>query len=132
MIISIDMFTKSYDAELSTENNQLTMTLTPDSKARLEEYLRVVLPYYIEMPEDPENLTLDHLVRFANDWQTNNPDQNMTEPQVHLPYRFEVGVKDMLTKLAEANHVPMTRIIVQLIDEAYERVVINDETLYEN
>ncbi|MEK5061081.1 hypothetical protein BK126_26565 [Paenibacillus sp. FSL H7-0326] len=129
MIISVELFTKSYQAELSRENNEFTMNLTPESMARLEEYLRVVLPHYIDMPEDTENLTLDHLMKLANDWQLANPDQSMTEPHIKLPYLFDVSVKEMLSQLAEANNVPMTKVIIQLIDEAYERVVINDEAL---
>lgn len=128
MLIQVELYTRTYEAALEIDgDNNTTLTLTPNSQLRLEEYLRVVLPTYILMPEG--DLTFTDLMRLANQWQKNNPGEKLSEPQVHLPYFIPIETKNNLQELATAQGISMAQLLVRLIDKAYDKVVINNEKL---
>lgn len=131
MIISVDLYTRTYEADLTIGSNGEThFTLLPESKRKLEEYLKVVLPHYIVMPEKDEEvdeISFEELMRLAAQWQRENPEEKLSEPMVLLPYQIPTETKAMLQELANAEGISMSQYLVRLIDKNYDKVVMNDE-----
>lgn len=127
MIVQVEIYTRKYDAELKMDHQGSSqLTLLPESQRRLEEYLRVVLPHYIVMPEGEEEIDqipFEDLMRLAAQWQREHPDEKLAEPMVWLPYKVPAETKAMLQELANAEGVSMAQFIARLIDKEYEKVV---------
>lgn len=129
MIINVELFTKSYAAEMNIDETGMHMKLLPEAQADLTQYLKLVLPSYILMPEDEEDLDLDTLMKLATQWQNANPDEKLTEPTTVLPYEIPKESKDLLERMAKAQDISMTQLLIQMIDKAYTKVVVHDGEL---
>lgn len=127
MITTVELFTQKYEAQVDIGDG-LVLTLLPEAKERLHEYLSIVLPEYVVCPPNP---TFEQLLDIANQWQEDNPDKRMVEPQVHLPYAVPDEIKTMLKETAKAKGISMSQLMVQAIDEAYEKVVVRNEPLFD-
>lgn len=123
MIVTVDLFTRPYAAQLSVQDDGVNMTLIPKAQTELEDYLRLVLPYYVTLPEDGATLSLLELIEIANQWQEANPEAKLAEPTTKLPYDMPTETKGMLEQLASHFGTSQTQILVQLIDKKYERIV---------
>ncbi|NEZ44432.1 hypothetical protein [Paenibacillus alvei] len=129
MIINVELFTKSYAAEMNIDETGMHMKLLPEAQADLTQYLKLVLPSYILMPEDEEDLDLDTLMKLATQWQNANPDEKLTEPTTVLPYEIPKESKDLLERMAKAQDISMTQLLIQMIDKVYTKVVVHDGEL---
>ena len=124
MLISVDLFTRSYRADFNVDSTGAHMKLLPESEKELKQYLEVVLPHYTDLPDGDHDLNT--LVRLANQWQKANPNEKLIEPLTRLPYEIPKETKDMLERLAKSKDISMSQLLVQIIDKAYEKVVNND------
>lgn len=117
MKTTVELFTKPYEAELSVSSNGVQLSLMAEDIEKLEEYLLIVLPNYVQIPEG--NLSLEQLILIANQWQEANPDSKLTEPITKLPYDVEVEVKEMLEELSRETGISQAQLLTQIVDKAY-------------
>lgn len=118
--MQIEIFTRSYEATVTTAEEGMTFTLTPNAQKELQAYLDMVLPYYVEMDADADSL--EELLRIANEWQAANPEMKLAEPTTKLPYDVPIEDKQLLEKLAAAKGISQAKLLVEMIDERYNQL----------
>lgn len=121
MEINVDLFTKTYRADLTIDAGQVQLTLKAEDRENLEEYLLLVLPSYMDLPAG--ELTLEQLLQYANEWQLENPDLKLSEPFTKLPYDVEIEVKAMLEEIAKETGMSQSQLLQNIVNKAfYEKV----------
>lgn len=122
MRVQIGLYTQDYVADLKLENGVTKFELLPEEQKRLEEYLRLVLPHYMKLEDEIDQIPYEQLLDYAEKWQQANPDVPLAEPTIKLPYDIPIEVKAMLENLAKVNGISQTQLLLSLIDEEFEKV----------
>lgn len=118
----LKLFTRKYTAEMSlTEDGGIQLNLAPEEVENLIEYLQVVLPEYMPLPEG--ELTSEQLIRFANQWQMANPEEELSEPITKLPYDVELEYSVKLQELSKIKGISQAQLLTLMINKAYDREV---------
>lgn len=120
MRTTVELFTRSYDAELSVSNDGVHLSLKSEEIENLDEYLRMVLPSYVKLPEG--ELTLEQLLQIANQWQQANPELKLSEPLTKLPYDVDVEVKAMLEEISRITGESQAQLLIKIVNKGYQKV----------
>lgn len=120
MRTTVELFTRSYDAELSVSNEGVHLALKSEEIENLDEYLRMVLPSYVKLPEG--ELSLEQLLQIANQWQQVNPELKLSEPLTKLPYDVDVEVKAMLEELSRETGESQSQLLIKIVNKGYQKV----------
>jgi hypothetical protein len=118
---SVDLFTRPYEAELTVTTDGVHLSLKAEAMENLEEYLLVVLPSYVVLPEG--ELSLEQLLQIASEWQEQNPDSKLSEPITKLPYDVETEDKAKLGEISRLTGISQAQLLTQIVDRAYRKKV---------
>lgn len=120
--MEIELFSRNYEASVTVDQDGLKLVLLPNANAKLEAYLRLVLPYYLELPEDISGFSFEQLFRLARQWEIANPGVKLTEPMARLPHHIPTQTKDKLVEMAKSAGIPYNQFLVYLINKEHAKV----------
>lgn len=121
----LQLFTRSLAAHASLTQDGIVLSISAEDKAELEDYLRMVLPHYLERSVD--QLSFEALFAAASEWQQAHPDLPLSEPTSRVQYYIRTSVKRLLKQLSTSRSENQTQTFISLIDQGYERFVLQNQ-----